>query len=166
MPGGISDPAGTEWIRHGRRRRTVNVFNVLIIQPEEPAAIGRDELLVLYDAVGWSAYTRSPETLLRGIAGSHRVVTARRDARLVGLARSLSDGATIAYIQDILVHPDEQGAQIGTRMTRHLLRAYRDLRQRVLLTDTDPRQRAFYEELGFTEVHDHDPPLRAFVRLE
>ena len=39
------------------------------------------------------------------------------------------------------------------------------MRQRVLLTDTDEAQHAFYVSLGFTETHDYEPGLRAFVQL-
>jgi hypothetical protein len=49
------------------------------------------ELIALYSAVGWSAYTDDPSTLHRAVAGSSLVVTARRAGELVGLARALSD---------------------------------------------------------------------------
>ncbi|MFL1426976.1 MULTISPECIES: hypothetical protein [unclassified Nocardiopsis] len=38
------------------------------------AELAREELLGLYGAVGWDAYTRDPQGLLRALAGSHRVV--------------------------------------------------------------------------------------------
>ncbi|MCW2832312.1 MAG: N-acetyltransferase [Nocardioides sp.] len=112
----------------------------------------RDELAGLYDAVGWSAYTRDLDALERAMEGSARVVTARRDDRLVGLTRVVSDGVTIAYIQDILVHPDEQRSGVGRRLVTEALAPYADVRQKVLLTDDEPGQRAFYESLGFAET--------------
>lgn len=124
------------------------------------------ELVALYDAVGWTAYTRDPEALERAIGASHCVVTARDTAGdLVGLARTLSDEVTIVYLQDILVHPAAQRLGLGRRLVEAALAEYPDVRQVVLLTDDEPRQRAIYESLGLTEAHDHDPPLRAFVRL-
>jgi len=57
-----------------------------------------DELVSLYDSVGWTAYTREPEMLRRALKGSSRVVTAYEGERLIGLARIISDGATIAYL--------------------------------------------------------------------
>ena len=65
---------------------------------------GTQELVELYDAVGWVAYTRDPETLTRAVRASLHVVTARKDGRLVGLARVVGDGETIAYLQDLLVY--------------------------------------------------------------
>ena len=56
---------------------------------------GTPEMVELYDAVGWSAYTQDPESLMAGLRGSLRVVTGRAKGRLVGLARIVGDGATI-----------------------------------------------------------------------
>jgi GNAT superfamily N-acetyltransferase len=77
----------------------------------------------------------------------------------------VGDGLTIVYLQDLLVRPEAQRGGIGRDLLTHLLEPYADVRQKVLLTDTEPTQRAFYEALGFTELRDHEPELRAFVRF-
>ena len=47
------------------------------------------------------------------------------------------------------------------------LEPFAHVRQKVLLTDDEPRQRAFYESLGYTELREHgNGALRAFVRFE
>ncbi|GAA1485198.1 GNAT family N-acetyltransferase [Brachybacterium fresconis] len=135
---------------------------VLVVGPELPEL---GEVLDLYDAVGWSAYTDDPATLERAFAGSSHVVTARRDGELLGLARVLSDGATLAYLQDVLVRPEVQQTGLGRRLVAEAFAPYGTVRQQVLLTDAEPGQWAFYEALGFTEVHDHEAGLRSFVRL-
>jgi GNAT superfamily N-acetyltransferase len=125
------------------------------------------EIVALYESVGWSAYTEAPATLYAAIAGSSHVVTARRGERLVGLARAVSDNATICYLQDVLVRPDEQGNGVGRALVQAVLDRYRAVRQKVLLTDDEPGQRAFYETLGYTEIRDYDEgTLRAFVRFD
>lgn len=121
------------------------------------------QVLALYDAVGWSAYTGNPETLTAALSGSTAVVVARVDGQLVGLARIVSDGASVCYLQDLLVHPDHQRSGIGRELVTRLLEPYGHVRQKVLLTDDDPGQRNFYESLGFALVAD---PLRAFVRFD
>lgn len=127
---------------------------------------GRDELADLYDAVGWVAYTRDLPSLERAVQGSSHVVTAREDGRLVGLARVVSDGATIAYLQDVLVRPELQGQGVGKRLVTEALAPFAAVRQHVLLTDDEPGQRAFYQSLGFAEIRDLDPAtLRAFVKF-
>lgn len=134
------------------------------IRDERP---GTDELVALYDAVGWSAYTRDPEALTASIAGSHSVLTARDAAgRLLGLVRTVSDGVTIVYVQDLLVVPTAHRSGIGGALLDAVLDRSAGVRQTVLLTDTEPGQRAFYESRGFVEVHDVEPqPLRSFVLL-
>lgn len=125
------------------------------------------EVVALYRAVGWTSYADQPEVLQVALAGSSLVVTARRSGRLVGLARVLSDGASICYLQDVLVHPDEQRRGVGRRLVLAALQPYARVRQKVLLTDDAPGQRAFYESLGYTEIHEHaDGSLRAFVRFD
>lgn len=127
----------------------------------------RDELVELYDAVGWSAYTSDPGALEGAISGSHLVLTARTDdGSLVGLVRTVSDGVTIAYVQDLLVRPAHQRSGVGGALLDAVLAHHAGVRQTVLLTDAEPGQRAFYESRGFTEVHDLAPaPLRSFVLL-
>lgn len=134
------------------------------IRDERP---GTDELVALYDAVGWSAYTRDPEALTASIAGSHSVLTARdAPGRLLGLVRTVSDGVTIVYVQDLLVVPTAHRSGIGGALLDAVLDRSADVRQTVLLTDDEPGQRAFYESRGFVEVHDVEPqPLRSFVLL-
>jgi GNAT superfamily N-acetyltransferase len=134
------------------------------IRDERP---GTDELVALYDAVGWTAYTRDPAALAAAVAGSHAVVTARDDdGQLLGLLRTISDGQTIVYVQDVLVVPSAHRSGVGGALLDAVLCRYSHVRQTVLLTDAEPGQRAFYESRGFVEVHDVEPqPLRSFVLL-
>jgi GNAT superfamily N-acetyltransferase len=128
---------------------------------------GIDELVALYRAVGWVIYANNPATLERAIAGSSLVVTARRAGALIGLARAISDDATICYLQDILVVPDAQRAGVGHLLATTVLNRYATVRQKVLLTDDEPGQRAFYESLGYTEIRDFtQAALRTFVRFD
>ncbi|GAA5157388.1 N-acetyltransferase [Ornithinimicrobium tianjinense] len=135
-----------------------------MVEEERP---GREELVELYTAVGWSAYTDDPDTLEEAVRNSTRVVTARYGDQLLGLARVISDGASIAYLQDVLVRPELQREGVGRSLVLAALEPFAHVRQKVLLTDDEPRQRAFYESLGYTEIRDHgDGTLRAFVRID
>ena len=125
------------------------------------------DLLSLYESVGWAAYTRDPDLLTQAIRSSSFVVTARdEEGGLVGLARVISDDATICYLQDILVRPAFQGAGIGRALIEQVAARYQHVRQTVLITDNEPGQRAFYEALGFTEGSNFTPePLRVFAQF-
>ncbi|AXH94965.1 GNAT family N-acetyltransferase [Ornithinimicrobium avium] len=128
---------------------------------------GREELVELYDAVGWTAYASDPEVLEAAVCGSSRVVTARYGDQLLGLARVVSDGVTIAYLQDVLVRPELQREGVGRQLVQAALEPFAACRQKVLLTDDEPRQRKFYESLGYSEIREHgDGRLRAFVRFD
>lgn len=130
---------------------------------ETAPSLTADELLPLYASVGWSAYTGDPPALAAAVAGSTHVVVARDGDRLVGLARVMSDGVSICYLQDVLVHQDFQRTGVGRALVEAVLQPFAHVRQKVLLTDDEPGQRAFYEALGYAEVV---APLRAFVRRD
>lgn len=117
------------------------------IQFASVTSIGLSELVELYAAVGWTAYTKAPESLAAAISESSFVVTARLDGKLDGLARAISDNATICYIQDILVDPEHQRARLGRRLLEAVLGKCGDVRQKVLITDDEPGQRSLYESL-------------------
>ena len=136
-----------------------------VVTFESGVVPAREELLALYDAVGWSAYTRNPARLAAAVSASLSVVTARQNGELVGLARAVGDGLTIVYLQDILIAPAHQRLGIGRELLRRLLTPYDEVRQKVLITDDEPSQRAFYESMGFTETGDLEHPIRTFVQL-
>ncbi len=86
---------------------------------------------------------------------------------LVGLVRVVSDGHTIMYLQDILIHPEHQRRGLGRALAERVLERYAHVRQKVLLTDDRPEQHAFYEALGFSNVAGlEETRLNAYVRIE
>lgn len=122
-----------------------------------------EELLRLYEDAEWTSYTSDPGRLTEALKNSAYVVTARDNGLLVGLVRCISDGKTIAYVQDILVLKSRKRLGIGKELMRKVQTKYEDLRQLVLLTDNAEEQRAFYEACGFADAQEKS--LRCFVRL-
>ncbi|UVY85367.1 GNAT family N-acetyltransferase [Brachybacterium sp. NBEC-018] len=122
------------------------------------------EVEALYSSVGWSTYTRDIDALMKGLHNSLRVVVARADDVLIGLARLVGDGATICYLQDVLVAPDARRAGVGGQLVREAFAHFVTVRQHVLITDEEDGQKAFYESLGFSQLGDTEPG-RAFVRF-
>jgi hypothetical protein len=56
---------------------------------------------------------------------------------------------------------------VGRALVQAVLDRYRTVRQKVLLTDDEPGQRAFYEALGYAEIRAYDQGApRAFVRFD
>jgi ribosomal protein S18 acetylase RimI-like enzyme len=139
----------------------------LDVRLTDAAALEFDQVLALYDAVGWTAYTSSPETVSAALSGSTAIAVAHAGTELVGLARVISDGASICYLQDVLVRPGFQRRGIGQRLVRLVLQPFSHVRQKVLLTDDEAGQKAFYESLGYAQVTDNDGgALRAFARFD
>lgn len=83
----------------------------------------------------------------------------------MGLARLVGDGLTIVYVQDTLINPADQRRGIGRELLRRLLEPYADVRQKVLITDDEDAQRAFYESMGFVDTRDLPCPIRTFTQF-
>jgi ribosomal protein S18 acetylase RimI-like enzyme len=136
---------------------------VVLLEDELPT---RAEALALYESAGWTSYTVDPDKLEQALAGSLKVVTARDHGRLVGLARVVGDGASIAYVQDVLTDREHRRQGLGRRLVEAVLAEYQDVYQQVLITDAENSQRAFYEALGFSELRDlPGAGLRGFARF-
>ena len=104
------------------------------------------QVVVLLRSVGWDLRASEPASLERAIAGTVEFATAWDGDRLVGTARSITDGAQNALIGTVVVHPAYQGLGIGERMV-HLLIDGRDL-VRFSLAST-PGLEPWYRKLGF-----------------
>ena len=152
-----TDPVTTD-------RQNTNPSTIQIVPTE---TVDREALCDLYNAVGWSIYTADPVRLSAAVEGSSFVVVALDEDRLIGLARAISDDATVAYLQDILVQPSHQGQGLGRRLVQAILDRYSHVRQKILLTDDRPEQLQFYASLGFANTRElSKTPLNAFVIIE
>lgn len=111
----------------------------------------KEEIISLYDSVGWSAYTRDKEALMRGFDNSLKILAYYDNEKLVGLIRVVGDGHTIVFIQDIIVNPTHQRKGIGTILIKEILNLYPNVRQIELTTDNICKNIDFYNSLGFKE---------------
>lgn len=125
----------------------------MIIKFKTQADIQSADLINLYQAVGWYAYTASPDSLQQAIHHSLDVISAWDNNRLVGLVRTVGDNQTILYVQDILVAPPYQGKGIGRQLMAQVLIRHQNVRQKVLLTDDTVATRNFYKKCGFTDTN-------------
>ena len=110
-----------------------------------------DEILSLYTSVGWAAYTSDPAALWEGYRNSLLILAAYENEKLLGLIRVVGDGATIVFIQDILVYPEHQRKGVGSALLAAVLERYAHVRQVELATDNTPKTVAFYRSMGFRE---------------
>ena len=110
-----------------------------------------DEIQTLY-AAGWTAYTEDLPALKRGFQNSLLVLAAYEDGELIGLIRVVGDGATVVFVQDLLVAPQKQRQGVGTALLKAVLDRYSNVRQLLLTTDNTPKTIAFYKSLGFSDL--------------
>ena len=104
------------------------------------------EVVALYQANGWSS-AQKPQQLLDALRGSHSLVTARLDGRLMGLGNAISDGHLVVYFPHLLVHPEVHRQGIGRAMMALLLQRYAGFHQLMLTADGAAVE--FYRALGF-----------------
>lgn len=111
--------------------------------------INVEQLEKLYNDVEWYAYTQDLNGLKKAIEQSLEVISVWDDKELVGIIRVVGDGLTIIYIQDILVLNSYQNQGIATQLMEQVLKKYKNVRQKVLMTEDAPDVRHFYEKNGF-----------------
>lgn len=124
-----------------------------MIRTVENPNVSLEEVLHLYEAVGWTNYTTKPEMLEAAFKNSLHIIGAFNDERkLVGILRAVGDGASILFIQDILVYPEYQHQGIGTKLLQMTLEKYKNVYQIQLATDDSTKTVSFYESNGFTSL--------------
>jgi GNAT superfamily N-acetyltransferase len=128
-----------------------------------------EQLLALYNSVGWGAYTneQNRDKLATAVRNSTHVISAWEDDELIGLARGLSDDVSIFYLQDVLIRPSFQGKGIGRLLLANCLERFAHVRTRLLLTDNEEKQLKFYESMGFKNTrHLKNLVLNTFILSE
>ncbi|MDQ0427267.1 ribosomal protein S18 acetylase RimI-like enzyme [Planomicrobium stackebrandtii] len=136
----------------------------MTIMLKENKQIDQKDLAALYEDVEWYAYTKDLEKLEQALSNSLYVLSAWDANRLVGLIRIVGDGLTIIYIQDILVLNSYQNQGIATRLMDQVLEEFKEVRQKVLLTEEAPNVRHFYEKNGFNSCDKGS--LVAFAKMD
>ena len=112
-------------------------------------SVSIDDVLHLYQAVGWTNYTNQPQMLEQALSHSLASYVARDDEKIVGLVRLIGDGFSSVFVQDLLVLPSYQRQGIGSSLMKQALDDYKDVYQVQLATDESEKTLAFYRSLGF-----------------
>ena len=123
-----------------------------VMEIREYCRYREEEILRLYEAVGWKAYTVDPDALRRGFSSSLLTLGAYEGDELLGIIRLVGDGETVVHIQDVLVFPERQRRGIGTALIKAALERYPRVRQIQLTADDTPAALEFYRSLGFRDL--------------
>ena len=108
-----------------------------------------EDVLHLYQAVGWTNYTNQPQMLAQGLCHSLAIYLAFDGDAVVGLIRLVGDGFSSVLIQDLIVLPIYQRQGIGSALMKETLEDYKDAYQVQLVTEQTERTLGFYRSMGF-----------------
>ncbi len=117
-----------------------------------------DEISELYKSVGWTHYTKDTARLEKAFEQSESLIKRNGEGKIIGVVRWITDCATIAFIQGILIHPRYQRQGIGKALLNEVLEkitSYGPV-QIELLTDDTEKTKKFYESVGFVQVKEMD----------
>ena len=116
-----------------------------------------EPIVRLYEAGGWWREQYDPSHISPMIAGSHAVAVAVDSATgaTVGMGRLISDGASDAYVQDVIVDPAYRGRGIGRRIVAALLERCRADGILWVGVVAEPGSVAFWEQAGFGVLGGH-----------
>ena len=108
-----------------------------------------EDVLHLYQTVGWTNYTHQPQMLAQALTHSLAIYLARDGEKIVGLVRLIGDGFSSVFVQDLIVLPTYQRQGIGSTLMKQALSDYKDTYQIQLATEESEKTLGFYRSLGF-----------------
>ena len=115
-----------------------------------------EDVLHLYQAVGWTNYTHQPEMLEQALSHSLVIYVALDGDAVVGLIRLIGDGFSSIFVQDLIVLPSYQSQGIGSSLMKEALEDYKDAYQVQLVTEQTEKNVGFYRSLGFEALSTYD----------
>ncbi|EID30610.1 GNAT family N-acetyltransferase [Streptococcus mitis] len=115
-----------------------------------------EDVLHLYQAVGWTNYTHQPEMLEQALSHSLVIYVALDGDAVVGLIRLVGDGFSSIFVQDLIVLPSYQRQGIGRSLMKEALEDYKDAYQVQLVTEQTEKNVGFYRSLGFEALSTYD----------
>ena len=120
-----------------------------MIKITKETSVSINDVLHLYQAVGWTNYTNQPQMLAQALSHSLAIYLARDGEKIVGLVRLIGDGFSSVFVQDLIVLPSYQRQGIGSTLMKQALADYKDAYQVQLATDESEKTLGFYRSLGF-----------------
>lgn len=115
-----------------------------------------EDVLHLYQAVGWTNYTHQPQMLEQALSHSLVIYLALDGDAVVGLIRLVGDGFSSVFVQDLIVLPSYQRQGIGSLLMKEALKDYKDAYQVQLVTEETEKNVRFYRSMGFEVLSTYD----------
>ena len=125
-----------------------------------------EDVLHLYQAVGWTNYTDQSEMLEQALSHSLAIYVALDGDTVVGLIRLVGDGFSSVFVQDLIVLPSYQCQGIGSALMKEALEDYKDAYQVQLVTEQTEKNVVFYRSMGFETLSTYDCTGMTWVNRE
>ena len=125
-----------------------------------------EDVLHLYQAVGWTNYTDQSEMLEQALSHSLAIYVALDGDTVVGLIRLVGDGFSSVLVQDLIVLPIYQRQGIGSALMKEALENYKDAYQVQLVTEETERTLEFYRFMGFETLSTYDCTGMTWINRE
>jgi GNAT superfamily N-acetyltransferase len=118
---------------------------------DDPARVDRDVLWAFLSTDAYWARWRDRDVVEAQLATAWRIVGAYdRDGAMVGFARAVSDGITIAYLADVFILPVARGTGLGVALVRTMVDGGPGAHLRWMLHTRDAH--GLYQRFGFREA--------------
>ena len=125
-----------------------------------------EDVLHLYQAVGWTNYTHQPEMLEQALSHSLAIYEALDGDAVVGLIRLVGDGFSSVLVQDSIVLPSYQRQGIGSALMKQALEDFKEVYQVQLATEQTEKNVGFYRSMGFETLSTYDCTGMIWVNRE
>ncbi|HEV1801442.1 TPA: GNAT family N-acetyltransferase [Streptococcus pneumoniae] len=125
-----------------------------------------EDVLHLYQAVGWTNYTHQPQMLEQTLSHSLVIYLALDGDAVVGLIRLVGDGFSSVFVQDLIVLPSYQRQGIGSSLMKQALEDFKEAYQVQLATEQTEKNVGFYRSMGFETLSTYDCTGMIWVNKE
>ena len=125
-----------------------------------------EDVLHLYQAVGWTNYTNQPQMLEQALSHSLAIYVALDCDAVVGLIRLVGDGFSSVLVQDLIVLPSYQRQGIGSALMKQALEDFKEVYQVQLATEQTEKNVGFYRSMGFETLSTYDCTGMIWVNRE
>lgn len=123
--------------------------------------INRDDFILLYKEAGWwkPEFSKDLSFIDSIVKNSFCFAGAFDNSKLIGIGRSLSDGVSDAYIQDVTVLISYRGQGIGSRIVYTIINHLQANGIDWICLIAEPGTEIFYKKLGFQLMKGYSPVL-------
>jgi len=128
----------------------------------DPGSVNLSELKDLYKACRWDWLEPDAE-MHAALKGSFRLYGAIIDDRIVGFARTISDGKICGLLIDFMVHPAFRKRGIGLELANFIVNDSRNCGLQVIQLLASKEGSPLYQKAGFTSCPSSSPGMVKFI---